>query len=88
MIGRTMYQPLVEYLAIQSEREVTLSFVEIEAIIGMPLSVSASGMPGVWHDTRNLHVRRWRAMGWRARYDRRNQCVHFARDAEAETLWP
>ncbi len=85
MVRRTMYQPLVEYLAIQSERDVSLSFVEIEAIIGRPLSVSALIDAAVWHATTEPHVRRWREIGWRARYDRRNQCVHFTRDAEEWT---
>ncbi len=80
MIGRTIYQPLIEYLAIQSERDVTLSFVEIEAIIGRPLSVAALTDTGVWHRPQHPHVRRWRARGWRARYDRRNTCVHFTRE--------
>ncbi len=80
MVRRTMYQPLVEYLAIQSERDVSLSFVEIEAIIGRPLSVSALIDAAVWHATTEPHVRRWREMGWHARYDRRNTCVHFTRE--------
>ncbi len=85
MIGRTIYQPLIEYLAIQSERDVTLSFVEIEAIIGRPLSVSALVDAAVWHVTTLPHVRRWRERGWRARYDRRKTCVHFTRDAGGVT---
>ncbi len=79
---RTKYQPLLDFLAIQSERDGTLSFSEIEAIIGAPLSVSAMTMPTAWHRATEMHVRRWRAIGWRAYYDRRSQCVHFARDAE------
>ncbi len=82
MIGRTIYQPLLDFLAAQTDRDVTLSFSEIEAIIGWPLSASACAMPTFWNAMMNLHVRRWRKMGWRAHYDRRNQCVHFARDAE------
>jgi len=78
----TKYQPLLDFLAMQSERDVTLSFSAIEAIIGVPLSVSAMNMPTAWHRATEMHVRRWQEMGWRARYDRRNQCVHFARDAE------
>ena len=78
----TKYQPLLDFLAAQTGRDVTLSFAAIGAIIGAPLSVSAMSMPTAWHRTAEMHVRRWRAMGWRARYDRRNQCVHFARDAE------
>lgn len=83
---RTKYQPLVDYLAAQTDRAVTLSFAEIEAIIGGSLSVSASGMSGVWHEVKHLHVRRWREMGWRARFDRRNRCVHFTRDAERQAF--
>ncbi len=81
-IPPTKYQPLLDFLAIQSERDVTLSFAAIEAIIGRPLSVSAMNMPTAWHQTAQIHVRQWQAMGWRAHYDRRNRCVHFARDAE------
>ncbi len=77
---RTKYQPLIDYLAAQTARAVTLSFAQIEALIGAPLSVSASGMPTAWHRATQMHVRRWREMGWRARYDRRNQCVHFTRE--------
>ncbi len=84
MIGRTIYQPLIDFLAVQSERDVTLSFVEIEAIIGRPLSLSALMDAAVWHATTQPQVRRWRAMGWRARYDRRDQCVHFTREQSAE----
>jgi len=80
MVRRTKYQPLVEYLAIQSERDVSLSFVEIEAIIGRALSLSALNDAGMWHKTTLPHVRRWREIGWHARYDRRNTCVHFTRE--------
>ncbi len=80
--GRTKYQPLIAFLATQHERDLTLTFAEIEAIIGMPLSVSASNDCDVWHSTRQSHVRRWQEMGWRARFDRRNHCVHFMRDDE------
>jgi len=79
---RTKYQPLLDFLAVQTEREVTLSLAEIEAIIGVPLSVTASITPQVWHSTAEAQVCRWREMGWSARYDRRNRCVHFARDTE------
>lgn len=77
---RTKYQSLIEYLAVQTDRDVTLSFAEIEGIIGVPLSVSASNDPGTWHSTLKLAVRQWQGMGWRARFDRRGQCVHFTRE--------
>lgn len=76
------YQPLIEHLVIQHEREVALTFTEIETIIGRPLSLAALNMLQSWHATTNLHVRRWQEMGWRARFDRRGQCVHFTRATE------
>ncbi len=79
--GETKYQPLIDFLAVQTDRAVTLSFAEIEAIIGAPLSLTAMNMAMTWHTaSKQPHVCRWREMGWRARYDRRNQCVHFTRD--------
>ncbi len=81
-LRRTKYQPLIEHLAAQTEREVTLSFAEIEAIIGAQLSVSALVRPMIWHSMTEEQVRRWRELGWCARFDGRNQCVHFTRDAE------
>lgn len=76
------YQPLIECLARQHEREVALTFTEIEAIIGRPLALAAMNMSQSWHATTNLHVRRWQEMGWHARFDRRNQCVHFTHDRQ------
>ncbi len=78
----TKYQPLVDYLAVQTVRDVTLSFVAIEAIIGAPLSLSATIMPGPWRAMTHPYVHQWRERGWHARFDRRNRCVHFTHDAE------
>lgn len=79
---QTKYQPLIDFLAVQTDRDVTLSFAEVEVIIGRSLAVSASNDPGTWHSTLKLPVRQWQEMGWHARFDRRDQCVHFTRDAE------
>jgi len=76
----SMYQPLVDLLAASDDDEVVLTFSEIGAIIGRPLSVSALIDADMWHKTRQPQVRRWRAIGWRARFDRRNTCVHFTRE--------
>ncbi len=77
---RTMlYQPLIDFLAMQTVQDVTLSFVAIEAIIGAPLSTSATIMSNPWHAMTHSYVRQWREMGWRATFDRRNRCVHFTR---------
>ncbi len=81
---RSRYQPLVDYLAALTEREAMLTDAEVEAIIGAPLPTSAYTGSGYWTDARLSHVQRWHAMGWRARRDRRNTCVYFARDAEEE----
>ncbi len=78
----TKYQPLVDYLAAQEGAEVVLTFAAIEAIIGAPLSLSATIMPALWHAMTHPYVRQWREMGWRARFDRRNRCIHFTRAAQ------
>ena len=66
---RPKYQPLADYLAAQTGNEVTLTFAEIEALVGAPLPQtamktafwvnrrSAWGMPG--------QARAWAAAGWR-----------------------
>ncbi len=48
MPRRTKDQPLVDFLAMHNAQDVTLSFTEIEAIIGVPLALSASNDPGTW----------------------------------------
>lgn len=77
--GRTRYQPLVDHLAAATGREIVLTLAEVEAIIGVPLSVSASCHPGVWRDTKLVQVRTWERMGWGARLDIRNRCIRFMR---------
>jgi len=79
---RSRYQPLVDHLAALTEREIMLTDAEIEAILGAPLPTSAYVGSVYWTDPRLVHVQQWRTLGWRARRDRRNHCVHFARDAE------
>jgi len=68
--GRTpKYQPLGDYLAAQSGAAVTLSFSEIEAILGAPLPASAATR-GFWSNRRSVwgmptRARAWSAAGWR-----------------------
>jgi len=76
---QTKYQPLIDFLAAQTN-DVTLSFTEIETIIGAPLPLTATNDSGLWHSPKHLQVRRWQEMGWHARFDRRNTCVHFTRE--------
>ncbi len=78
----TKYQPLVDYIATQHADTVTLSFGEIEVIVGSPLPESMQTDAWLWRGPEYAYVWRLEARGWRAQLDRRNRCVHFARDAE------
>ncbi len=76
----TKYQPLVDHVVARSEGAVTLSFAEIEAIVGSPLPESMQTDAWLWRGPEYAYVWRLEARGWRARLDRRNRCVHFTRD--------
>ncbi len=80
--GRTKYQPLIAFLAMQRKQDVTLTLADIEKLIGMPLSVSATNNPRIWSGTTYTYVARWQEMGWRARLNSKRQCVHFTRATE------
>ena len=59
------YQPLADYLAAQRADTVTLTFAEVEAILSVPLPVSAYS-PTWWTNSPSMdHARRWIAVGWR-----------------------
>ncbi len=76
------YQPLIDYLAAATDDLVTLTYKEVAALIGAPLRASATLRTNWWTDKDRLHVRAWRALGWRAHASSRYQRVHFTRDAE------
>ncbi len=76
------FQPLADYLAALTVDRVMLPFAVLEAIFGGPLPLSAYITSWWWHNATYAHVRGWEALGWRARYDRLNECVHFTRDAK------
>lgn len=76
------YRALADHLAMRPEREIARTFAEIEAILGMPLPPTAFTGHFWSSDAGVAHVRLWRALGWRARLDRRNRCVRFIRDVE------
>ena len=80
--GPRKYDPLARYLADLTADEVTLTFPEIEAIIGAPLPASAS-LSSFWPRTsRSLVARPWVRAGWRVvRTDLRSgpPAVTFAR---------
>jgi hypothetical protein len=73
------YTPLVTYLAAQDGDLVTLTFTEIEAIIGVPLSVSSQMEPSCWTYSQHRHVRDLAAVGWRSRLRVREHAVEFWR---------
>ncbi len=76
------YQPLVDYVAAQTENALTLTFAQIEAIIGGSLSEAMQNDGGMWKRPHHPYVQAWEAAGWTATFDRRNRCVRFARDTE------
>jgi hypothetical protein len=84
------YTPLVAYLAAEEGNHVTLTFTEIEAMIGVPLPVSAQVGLSFWIGRRQRVLRDLAAIGWRARLRVREHAVEFRRistamiDPEAE----
>jgi len=80
-LRRSRYQPLADDLAARREQRITLTFADIEAILGAPLPLTATVAAAWWVWPGYPHVRRWRVAGWQARLDRPNRCVRFFRDA-------
>jgi hypothetical protein len=81
--GPRKYGPLIRYLAALRADAVTLTLVEIEAIIAAPLPVSAR-QPNFWANSRRglFGVRPWLEVGWRVtRTDLRSEtpAVTFVR---------
>ena len=80
------YEPLRLHLAAHPGEELTLTFVELEALLGIPLPDEAwlrtwwTNAPGV------PHARAWLRAGWRVRWVRRSgdqAAVTFSRSAVA-----
>lgn len=62
------YAPLGDYLKKQTGTRVTLSFKDVEGIIGEPLPPSARAHPAWWaNDTngRHVHANEWLNAGWK-----------------------
>ncbi len=76
----TKYQPLIDFLAAQTGRDVTLSFAAIGAIVGSPLPETMQVDTALWNSSRYAIVWRLADRGWQARLDRRNRCVRFSRE--------
>jgi hypothetical protein len=60
------YTPLVAFIAAQQTEPLTLTFAEIEAIIGAPLSVSAQVILSIWSSQSSRVSRDLAAIGWAA----------------------
>jgi hypothetical protein len=81
-LGR--YTPLVAYIVEQEGDHVTLTFTEIEAIIGVPLTVSAQTGHHFWIGRSQRLVRDLMAIGWQAHLWVREHAVEFQRIATAK----
>jgi len=65
---KSKYRPLADYLHAQSGDSCTLSFKDIERIIGSPLPKSARIYVTWWgNDKTHSHSKAWMQAGWRAR---------------------
>jgi hypothetical protein len=73
------FTPLVAFIEAQQGDHVTLTFTEIEAIIGAPLSISAQVTNTLWSSPQLRHVRDLAAVGWRAHLRVRAHAVEFRR---------
>ena len=84
------YDRLTDHLATFDAPTVTLTFTDIEAVVG-PLPVSARRRPAWWGATtggtyRQPHVFHWRRAGWAAdRPDFAHGRVRFRRVGSPET---
>ncbi len=63
ILPRGRPQPLVDHVAAQHADTVTLSFAEIEALVGAPLSETMHVDSEMWNGVRHAYVRTWEATG-------------------------
>jgi hypothetical protein len=72
-IKAPVFAPLLAFLIACPSDAVILSFAEIEALIGCPLSLGYRVDSNRWASTRYVHVQLWRSKGWRAHFSRRHR---------------
>ncbi|WP_339932231.1 hypothetical protein [uncultured Brevundimonas sp.] len=60
------YEPLTQFLAAQRGEEVSMSFREIERVLGFPLPEKASGLRAWWSNnaSNNVMTKAWLAAGY------------------------
>lgn len=83
------YKPLLEFLGARGDRSVSLSFEEIEGIIGRPLPPSASGAASRqwWSNApSHSHARAWLSLGRKAKLNLAARTVVFSRPASPTAL--
>ena len=77
------YAQLQRCLELEPGTDVTLTFAEIEAIIGAPLPQSAGSRSWWSNRAAQSHTRTWLAVGWRvSRVQARHRRVRFVRVVE------
>ncbi len=79
MKGGSKYQPLLEYLRCGNQREVTLSFAQIELVINDNLPESARRSKAWWSNrtTGGLQASAWMEAGYRAKVNLSAETVTF-----------
>jgi hypothetical protein len=83
------YRPLRDFLAARGDRSVSLSFKEIEDLIGRSLPSSASGkVARQWWSNAPSHsqARAWLSLGRKAKLNLAARMVTFSRPASPTTL--
>jgi hypothetical protein len=81
-VHTSVYAPLREWLRSQPGGRLTLSFDEMERLLGRPLPPSARTTRTWWNNTARgrSQARAWLEAGWRARdLDRRAGSIAFVR---------
>ena len=86
LLPTSVYYPLKAFLASRpaEEQQLTLSFSDIERILGRSLPLSAYVGTGWWTNTTNLltmstHTKAWQEAGWRAGVNAALRTVTFTR---------
>jgi hypothetical protein len=72
-------EPLVNFLQACPDARVTLTFEEVEQILGQPLPMSARKYSSWWRAP-SWHVRRWQELDWRVACSLAAETVTFTKD--------
>jgi hypothetical protein len=72
-----VFAPLLAFLSPCPADAIILSFEEIETMIGHTLPLRYRMDSNTWTHAHYVHVRLWRALGWRAHFDWRQRRVVF-----------